>query len=97
VPPTGESEEGTSSTVKKAAPKVGFLHLVVRGTGSIKVDGKFMGTVPPLNMLSLTAGEHTLEVINPRANPYSTQITITAGKRITHRVKLTPKGTSETP
>jgi serine/threonine protein kinase len=96
-PQPGESEERTPSTSKKAAPKTGVLHLVVRGTGSIKVDGKLMGTVPPLNTLTLPAGERTLEVINQRANPYSAKITIIAGKRVTHRVKLTPKGTSETP
>jgi hypothetical protein len=96
-PQPGESEEGTSSTSKKDAPKIGFLHLVVRGTGSIKVDGKFMGTVPPLNKLLLPAGEHTLEVINPRAEPYSATITIIAGKRLKHRVKLMPKGTGKTP
>jgi serine/threonine protein kinase len=92
APQPGESKES-----KKAAPKTGVLQLVVRGTGYIKVDGKLMGMVPPLNTLILPAGEHTLEVINQRANPYSAKITIIAGKRVTHRVKLTPKGTSETP
>ncbi|HVG63986.1 MAG TPA: serine/threonine-protein kinase [Hyalangium sp.] len=96
-PQPEESGEDTSSTAKKAAPKMGTLQLVVRGTGTIRVNGKVMGTVPPLNTLSLPAGEHKLEVINLRAQPYSAKITITAGKRVTHRVKLIPRGTSETP
>jgi eukaryotic-like serine/threonine-protein kinase len=96
-PQPGDSVESTASTSRKAGPEMGVLLLKVRGTGSIKVDGKYKGEVPPLNTLTLPAGEHKLEVINPRAYPYSAKITITAGKRVTHRVKLKPKGTSETP
>jgi serine/threonine protein kinase len=63
-----------------AAPKKGWVHLVMRGTGTIWVDKKRLGEVPPLNTLLLTEGPHQLEILNSNARPYRTNITILAGQ-----------------
>jgi serine/threonine protein kinase len=89
-PKPGE-DEGTASNAPRT--KRGILKLVVRGTGTIRVDGKTLGEVPPLNTLSLPEGEHKLEVLNPRAYPYKAMITIISGQRLIHRVTLRPIGT----
>jgi serine/threonine-protein kinase len=71
--------------------KRGTLKLVVRGSGTIRVDGRIMGEVPPLNTLSLPEGAHKLEILNPRAYPYRAMITITSGQQLIHRVALRPR------
>jgi hypothetical protein len=81
-----------------AERKMGVLRLEVKGSGTIRVNGKVMGEVPPHNTLRLPEGEHKLEVLNPRAHPYQARITIVAGQRLLHRVELRPiKGTVRRP
>lgn len=76
---------------------MGTLLLEVRGSGIIRVNGKVMGEVPPLNTLRLPEGDHKLEVLNQRAHPYRARITIVADKQVKHRVTLRPKGTGKRP
>jgi hypothetical protein len=45
-----------------------------------------MGRLPPVNELTLSAGRHELQLINPAVRPYRAIITITAGKTLLHRV-----------
>jgi serine/threonine-protein kinase len=96
-PQSGEGAEGTSTTPLKEVRKMGTLLLEVRGSGTIRVNGKVMGEVPPLNTLRLPEGVHKLEVLNQRAYPYRARITIVADKQVTHRVTLRPRGTGKGP
>ena len=89
-PKPGDGTERTISASKMAERKMGLLRLEVKGSGTIRVNGKVKGKVPPLNTLRLPEGEHTLEVLNPRAHPYQAKITIVAGKQQLHRVELRP-------
>jgi selenocysteine-specific translation elongation factor len=73
-----------------AERKMGTLRLEVKGAGTVLVNGKIKGEVPPDNIFHLPEGEHTLEVRNLRAHPYQAKITIVAGKKLTHRVELRP-------
>jgi serine/threonine-protein kinase len=96
-PQPGEGAEDTSTAPLKGGRKMGTLLLEVRGSGIIRVNGKVMGEVPPLNTLRLPEGDHKLEVLNQRAHPYRARITIVADKQVKHRVTLRPKGTGKRP
>jgi hypothetical protein len=90
--PQPEASAGSPPPVpqRAAKKKQGYLRLVLRGTGKVWVDGKFKADVPPNNKLRLPEGPHTLEITNPRAQPYKANITITGGQTLDLRVTLQP-------
>ena len=68
------------SVLKKNKQKLsGFLRVVARPYAELTVDGIFMGEVPPLRTLKLTAGKHNI-VLKKDGKTYRKTINIIAGK-----------------
>jgi eukaryotic-like serine/threonine-protein kinase len=75
------------STTPQAVPSTGIVRLAVTPWGRVEVDGKPVGTAPPLNELNLSVGQHTITIRNEEFHPFSTTITVTEGQpnQIKHR------------
>ena len=64
----------------------------VRPQAEIAVDGERKGSTPPLTQIELAAGPHTLELTSAGFPPYSTEVQVSPGERITlqHRFVAAP-------
>jgi hypothetical protein len=62
------------------------LILAVSPRGEIYIDGKYLGTTPPLTTFDLEPGMHRIEVRSGSRRPYLTYMTVQAGevRRIRH-------------
>jgi serine/threonine-protein kinase len=58
----------------------GVLRLAISPWGQVEVDGKPVGTAPPLNELTLSEGRHTITIRNDEFPPYSSTIVIVPGQ-----------------
>jgi len=72
-------------------PLEGYLKLVVEPWADVYIDGKFYETTPIAAPIKLSAGSHTLKLINPTFKTYEEKIAISANKLIKKYVALTPK------
>lgn len=64
------------------APASGTLRIAVSPWGHVEVDGKPVGTAPPLNELTLSEGRHTITIRNDEFPPFSSSVNITAGQPV---------------
>jgi hypothetical protein len=60
--------------------------LMIKPWGTIYVDGSERGVSPPLKLLSLPAGQHTVRIVNP--NYRDRVIRVTAGKQDSARIDV---------
>ena len=67
----------------------GKLELVVAPWGEVLIDGKNRGVSPPLRVVELTPGTHTIEIRNSTFPPYVQKVQVKTGEavRIRHRFK----------
>ena len=75
---------------KAAAPgAVGKLELVVTPWGEVVIDGKNRGVSPPLRVVELPPGAHTIEIRNSTFPAHVEKVQVKAGEavRIRHRFK----------
>jgi serine/threonine-protein kinase len=70
--------------VAPAPPATGKIVLAVSPWGDVYVDGKHLGSTPPLSSLDLTPGKHKIEIRNATLVPYLTYLTVDAGE--THKI-----------
>jgi eukaryotic-like serine/threonine-protein kinase len=68
----------------------GVVQLAVSPWGQVEVDGKTMGTSPPLTRLTLSAGNHTITVRNTDFPAYTTTIAIDGESPVTLRHRFGP-------
>ena len=68
-----------------AAPATGFVQLAVTPWGQVEVNGRAMGTTPPLTRLSLPAGSHQIVVRNGESPAFTASITVSEDKPVTLR------------
>jgi eukaryotic-like serine/threonine-protein kinase len=61
------------------------VQLAVVPWGQVEVDGRAMGTTPPLSRLSLPAGTHRIVVRNGDFPAYSASVTVSDDKPVTLR------------
>jgi serine/threonine-protein kinase len=73
-----------------AAVATGTVQLAISPWGQVEVDGKPVGTTPPLTRLSLAAGTHQVVVRNDDFPPYSATITVSDDKPVTLRHRFGP-------
>jgi len=66
------------------APAVanGTLRIAVSPWGTVEVDGRPMGTAPPLNELSLPEGRHTVTIRNEEFPPFSATVNVVPGQPV---------------
>ena len=63
---------------KAVAPATGTLRIAVSPWGQVEVDGRPVGSSPPLTELHLPAGRHQIVVRNTDLPAYSTVVNVTA-------------------
>jgi eukaryotic-like serine/threonine-protein kinase len=77
-----------AAPVAEAAPAVlapGVVQLAVTPWGQVEVDGRAMGTTPPLTRLSLPAGSHQIVVRNGDYPAHTSTVTVSEDKPVTLR------------
>jgi hypothetical protein len=74
-----------TSPAKPARPVAVPVNLDVRPWGEIFVDGSSRGVTPPLKVLSLPAGRHTVVVRNADLPPYRVTLDLKPGQPVTLR------------
>jgi eukaryotic-like serine/threonine-protein kinase len=75
----------TAEPAPAAAPAPGLLQLAVTPWGQVEVDGRAVGTTPPLTRLTLPAGTHQVVVRNGDYPAHSVNITVGEDKPVTLR------------
>jgi eukaryotic-like serine/threonine-protein kinase len=78
----------TSAAATAPALATGTVRLAVSPWGQVEVDGKPMGTTPPLNELTLTEGKHQVTIRNDDFPAHTTTVTVTPGQPISVRHKF---------
>lgn len=73
-----------------AAPATGVVQLAVSPWGQVEVDGAAMGTTPPLNRLTLTAGRHTIVIRNTDFPPHTSTVEVDAERPVAVRHRFGP-------
>jgi eukaryotic-like serine/threonine-protein kinase len=68
-----------------AAPAPGVVQLAVTPWGQVEVDGRAMGTTPPLTRLSLPAGPHQIVVRNGDFPAHTANVSVSEDKPLTLR------------
>ncbi|MFN0184956.1 MAG: serine/threonine-protein kinase [Aquabacterium sp.] len=68
-----------------APPAQGLVQFAVAPWGQVEVDGKSVGTTPPLTRLSLPEGEHVIVVRNADFAPHSVTIRVSAEQPVNIR------------
>jgi eukaryotic-like serine/threonine-protein kinase len=83
-------ERAGKPTTAAPAPALasGTVRLAVSPWGQVEVDGKPMGTTPPLNELTLTEGKHQVTIRNDDFPAHNTTVTVTPGQSTSVRHKF---------
>ena len=80
----------TDGAPRAAAQAEGVVQLAVSPWGQVEVDGKPMGTSPPLARLTLSAGTHTVTVRNTDFPDYVQTVTVDGENPVTLRHHFGP-------
>ena len=75
-----EREPAKGSTSAAAPLPTGLVRIAVSPWGEIEVDGRAMGTSPPINELTLSEGRHQIVIRNTDFPALSTTVIITPGQ-----------------
>ncbi len=79
TPPPPAQIAATPPPKPVAPPQTAKLLLAVTPRGEVYIDGKHLGTTPPLSVIELPAGRHKVEIRNSTRLPYLSYITLQAG------------------
>jgi hypothetical protein len=71
-----------SATGAGAVAATGVLRIAVSPWGNVEVDGKPVGTTPPLNELTLSEGRHVITIRNDEFPPFSSSVNIVPGQPV---------------
>jgi class 3 adenylate cyclase len=73
----------------KGGAGTGRLELAVAPWGEVLIDGKSRGVSPPLRVVDIAPGAHTVEIRNSTFEPYVEKVNLKAGEalRIRHRFR----------
>ena len=82
-----ERAERTAATPVPQAAANGTLRLAVSPWGQVEIDGKPVGTTPPLSELPLSEGRHTVTIRNDEFPPFTATVNVVGGQpvNIKHR------------
>ena len=85
--PTRNAQAGIPPAAPAAAVK-GQVKLAISPWGQIEVNGSNVGTTPPLNQLTLSAGAHRITIRNADFPAYSVTVNVTGSQPVTIRHKF---------
>lgn len=80
----------STTAPRSAVAATGTVLIAVSPWGQIEVDGRSMGTAPPLNQLSLPEGRHTITVRNDAFAPFVRTVHVEAGQAVTIKHSFGP-------
>lgn len=75
----------------KLETKDGHLKLTVKPWADVYIDGKYYETTPIAKPIKLSAGKHSLKLINPSFKTFEQWIDIPPGKMLKKYVEMQPK------
>ena len=79
--PAATSPPEAPAAAVAAVPAKGTLRVELKnGWAKVLIDGEEKGVVPPLLVLSLEAGKHEVELINPSQPEVKQKVDVVAGK-----------------
>jgi len=76
---TSAAAAGTAAT---AAASNGTLQFAISPWGQVEIDGRSVGTTPPLTQLTLPAGSHTITIRNADFPPFSATVQVQSDKPV---------------
>lgn len=85
--PTRKAQARVTPTALASTLK-GQVNLAISPWGQIEVDGSNVGTTPPLNQLTLSAGPHRITIRNADFPAYSATINVAGSQPVTIRHKF---------
>jgi eukaryotic-like serine/threonine-protein kinase len=79
---SASSPQGSATTAT-----MGRVHIVATPWGEVEIDGKKVGVSPPLTLLSLEPGEHTVVLRNSdyAARTFKVKVELDKTERVTHK------------
>ena len=83
--------DARSAAATPAAPvpvATGLLRIAISPWGEVEVDGRRVGTSPPLTELNLPAGRHQIVVRNTDLPAFGTTVNVTADQPVTLKHKF---------
>ncbi|MET0348631.1 MAG: serine/threonine-protein kinase [Rhizobacter sp.] len=85
TPKERRAREARERAEKAATPAVvatGTVRIAVSPWGNVEVDGRSVGTAPPLNELNLPEGRHTVVIRNDEFPPFTATINVVSGQPV---------------
>jgi serine/threonine-protein kinase len=84
------SRDAPAAAAPAAAAASGVVQLAISPWGEVEVDGRSVGTAPPLTRLTLPEGRHTITVRNADFEPQTFTVDVQADKpvQVKHRFGL---------
>jgi len=79
---SAEKKPEKAISARPAAGTAGKVELVVTPWGEVLVDGKSRGISPPLKVVELSAGAHTIEIRNSTFPPHVQKVQVKAGQAV---------------
>jgi serine/threonine-protein kinase len=90
-PPRAAARPAPVPATAPAAPVAeGVVQLAISPWGEVQVDGRSLGTTPPLTRLSLPEGEHRISVRNADFPAHSVTVEVRADQPVTVRHRFGP-------
>ncbi|MEP7099177.1 MAG: serine/threonine-protein kinase, partial [Burkholderiales bacterium] len=83
-----EARGAAATPAAAVSAPTGTLRIAISPWGEVEVDGRRMGTSPPLTELSLPAGRHQVVLRNTDLPAYSTTVNVTADQPVTLKHKF---------
>ncbi|MBX3623135.1 MAG: serine/threonine protein kinase [Rhizobacter sp.] len=77
-----EAREREARQAAAARAATGVLRVAVSPWGNVEVDGKPVGTAPPLNELTLPEGRHTVTIRNAEFPAFTSTVTVVPGQPV---------------
>lgn len=78
-------EPAAAAVAATAAAAPGVVQLAISPWGQVEIDGKVLGTTPPLSRLALPAGSHQVVIRNDDFAPFTATVTVAEDKPVTLR------------
>ena len=83
-----DARVGAATPAAPVPVPTGTLRIAISPWGEVEVDGRRVGTSPPLTELNLAAGRHQIVVRNTDLPPFSTTVNVTADQPVTLKHKF---------
>jgi serine/threonine-protein kinase len=77
-----EARERAAAAATQPVVTNGVVRLAISPWGQVEVDGKPIGTAPPLNELTLPEGRHVVTIRNDDFPPYSSTVNVVPGQPV---------------